>query len=91
MTRKGDILGCACVSAAERDTASQQVRQPEAGAIRVFTDAISGARAKRPTVTELINHARPGDRRGVARSDRVCRSLKQRLETVEDVKGRAVA
>ena len=75
MTRNGDILGYARVSTADQDTASQQDRLTEAGAIRVFTDVISGERAKRPALTELIDHARPGDSLCVTRLDRLGRSL----------------
>ncbi len=90
MTRKGDILGYARVSTADQDTASQQDRLTGAGAIRVFTDVISGERAKRPALTELIDHARPGDSLCVTRLDRLGRSLKELLETVEDLKSQGI-
>ena len=88
--RKGDILGYARVSMAEQDAAGQTDRLAAAGAIRVFTDVISGDRAKRPGLAELIDHARPGDRLCVTRLDRLGRSLKELLEIVEDLKQRRI-
>ena len=61
-----------------------------AGAIRVFADAVSGERAKRPALAELIDHAQPGDSLCVNRLDRLGRSLKELLETVEDIKSRGI-
>ena len=42
--RTGDVLGHARVSTADQDAASQHDRLEEAGAIRIFTDIVSGAR-----------------------------------------------
>ena len=36
------------------------------GYARVFTDVVSAKRYERPGLAELIDHARSGDRRGVA-------------------------
>ena len=88
--RKGDMLGYARVSTADQDTSGQKDRLTEAGAIRVFTDIISGSRAERPGLAELIDHARPGDSLCVIRLDRLGRSLKELLETVEDLKQRGI-
>ena len=84
--RNGDILGYARVSTAAQDAASQQDRLREFGAIRVFVDVISGRRFERPALAELIDHARPGDRLCVTRLDRLGRSLKELLDTVESLK-----
>ncbi len=89
-TRKGDILGYARVSTADQDASGQKDRLAAAGAIRIFTDVISGSRAKRPALTELIDHARPGDSLCVIRLDRLGRSLKELLEIVEDLKERGI-
>ncbi len=51
---------------------------------------ISGNRAKRPALTGLIDHARPGDSLCVIRLDRLGRSLKELLEIVEDLKERGI-
>ena len=82
-TRKGDILGYARVSTADQDVAAQEDRLRQAGAIRVFVDVISGKQFERPGLTQLIDHARAGDSLCVTR---LGRSLKELLETVEDLK-----
>ena len=85
-TRKGDILGYARVSTADQDVAAQEDRLRQAGAIRVFNDVISGRQFERPGLNELIDHARSGDSLCVTRLDRLGRSLKELLETVENLK-----
>ena len=62
----------------------------EAGAIRVFTDVASGKRSDRPGLAELIDHARPGDRLCVTRLDRLGRSLRDLLKTVDGLKARRI-
>jgi DNA invertase Pin-like site-specific DNA recombinase len=84
--RKGDILGYARVSTADQDVAAQEDRLRQAGAVRIFVDVISGRQFERPGLSELINHARPGDSLCVTRLDRLGRSLKELLETVENLK-----
>ena len=73
-TRVGDILGYARVSTADQSLDAQRER---------LTDVVSGKRFDRPGLTELIDHARPGDRLCITRLDRLGRSLKELLETVD--------
>ena len=84
--RKGDILSYARVSTTDQDVASQEARLRQAGAIRVFVDVISGQQFERPGLSELIDYARAGDSLCVTRLDRLGRSLKELLETVENIK-----
>ncbi len=86
MTRKGDILGYARVSTADQDLSGQVNRLKDAAAIRVFEDVVSGKQFDRPGLCALIDHARPGDSLAVTRRDRLGRSLKELLETVENLK-----
>ena len=58
----------------------------QAGAFRVFVDGISGRRFGRPGPSELVDHARAGDSLCVTRLDSPGRSLKELLETVENLK-----
>ena len=85
-SRGGDVLGYARVSTADQDVAAQEDRLREAGAIRVFVDVISGSQFDRPGLAQLIDHARAGDSLCVTRLDRLGRSLKELLETVENLK-----
>ncbi len=59
-TRVGDTLGYARVSTHDQNPDAQHDRLIEAGAIRVFTDIVSGKRFDRPALAKLIDHARPG-------------------------------
>ncbi len=88
--RAGDTLGYARVSTNDQNPEAQHARLIEAGAIRVFTDVVSGKRFDRPGLAELIDHARPGDRLCVTRLDRLGRSLRELLETVDALKARGI-
>ena len=87
----GDILGYARVSTGDQDVAGQTMRLEKAGAIRVFTDVMSGKNMERPGLTELIAYARKGDTLAVVRLDRLGRSLAELLTTVETLRGQGIA
>ena len=55
--RAGDTLGYARVSTNDQNLDAQCARLTEAGAIRVFTDIVSGKRFDRPGLAELMNDA----------------------------------
>ena len=88
--RAGDTLGYARVSTNDQNLDAQRARLIEASAIRVFTDIVSGKRFERPGLAELVHHARPGDRLCVIRLDRLGRSLKELLETVDGLKAHGI-
>ena len=90
IARMGDRLGYARVSTVEQDAGAQRDRLEAAGAIRVFEDVISGRKFDRPGLTALLDHARPGDSLCVVRLDRLGRSLKELLETVDELRDRQV-
>jgi len=81
-----DILGYARVSTESQELDSQIERLKKAGSIKIFTDVISGRIFQRPGLDKLINYARPNDIVCVVRLDRLGRSLKELLETVEMLK-----
>ena len=85
-TRSGDVPGYARVSTADQDVAAQEDRLRQAGAIRAFVDVISGRQFEPPGLSALIDRARPGDSLCVTPLDRLGRSLKELLETVENLK-----
>ena len=90
MLRTGDILGYARVSTADQDLSDQKDRLIQNGAVRVFEDVISGKTFNRPGLAALLDHARPNDTLAVIRLDRLGRSLKELLDTVDDLKARDV-
>ena len=91
MARVGDILGYARVSTADQDLTGQVTRLKDAGAIRVFEDVLSGNQFERTGLSALMDHARPGDSLAIVRLDRLGRSLKELLETVEHLKEKNIA
>ena len=86
----GARLGYARVSTNDQNPEAQNARLIEAGTIRVFTDVVSGKSFDRLGLAELIDHARPGDRLCVTRLDRLGRSLRELLETVDGLKARDI-
>lgn len=84
-----DVLGYARVSTAEQDLEVQRRRlRDEAGAIKIFEDVVSGKTFDRPGLAQMVEYARPGDIICVVRLDRLGRSLKELLETVDGFKAR---
>ena len=90
MTRTGDIIGYARVSTTDQDLTAQRDRLVQEGAVRIFEDVISGKTFDRPGMSALLDYARSGDTLAVIRLDRLGRSLRELLETVEDLKGREI-
>ena len=91
MSAVGSTLDYARVSTAEQDLEVQRRRlRDEANATRVFEDVISGKSFERPGLSALLNFARPGDIVCVVRLDRLGRSLKELLETVDGFKARGL-
>ena len=88
--RAGDTLGYAGVSTGDQNPDAQRARLVDAGAIRVFTDVVSGKQFDRPGLAELVEHARPGNRLCVTRLDRLGRSLRELLETVDSLKAQGI-
>jgi DNA invertase Pin-like site-specific DNA recombinase len=86
-----DMLGYARVSTGDQDVAGQTMRLTEAGALRVFTDVMSGKRMDRPGLKELLDYARAGDTLAVVRLDRLGRSLAELLSTVTMLRERQIA
>jgi len=87
-----DALGYARVSTAGEDLEVQRRRLRDEGkAVRVFEDVISGKHFERPGLTALLDYARPGDVICVVRLDRLGRSLKELLATLEGFKTRGLA
>jgi DNA invertase Pin-like site-specific DNA recombinase len=87
----GDLLGYARVSTDDQDLDGQRHRLKGAGAIRIFDDVISGRTFERPGLAGLLDYARAGDVLCVVRLDRLGRSLRELLETVELLKQRGIA
>lgn len=62
-----------------------------AGCERIYQEKASGAQRDRPELMAALDYLRHGDAIVVWRLDRLARSLKQLLETVEDLERRGIA
>ncbi len=84
-------LGYARVSTSQQDEALQRDALTTAGCERIFVDKGSGKLESRPALDELLAQLRPGDSVVVWRLDRLGRSLKHLIETVQGLEQQGVA
>lgn len=83
-------IGYARVSTQTQDTALQLVALQEAGCARIFDETASGAQRDRPILAEALNYMREGDTLVVWKLDRLARSTKQLIDTVEALEARSI-
>ena len=84
----GDVLGYARVSTTDQDLSGQRHRLEAAGAIRISRTSSAAVGSSGPGCTALLDFARRGDALCVVRLDRLGRSLRELLETVDQLKAR---
>src|SRR5687768_15302242 len=84
------LVGYARVSTQEQDLALQLDTLRNAGCERIFEEKASGAQRERPEPQAALGCMRPGDTLVVWKLDRLARSLKQLVETVEDFGARGI-
>jgi DNA invertase Pin-like site-specific DNA recombinase len=77
------LIGYARVSTLDQDLALQLDALKEAGCEKLFTEKASGAQRDRPQLAAALEYMRSGDTLVVWKLDRLARSLKQLIETVE--------
>jgi DNA invertase Pin-like site-specific DNA recombinase len=83
-------VGYARVSTVEQNTDLQVEALKAAGCQRIFTETASGAQRDRPELLKAVEFLREGDTLVVWKLDRLARSLKQLIETVEDMGQRQI-
>jgi DNA invertase Pin-like site-specific DNA recombinase len=84
------LIGYARVSTLDQNLALQRDALSEAGCERIFIEQMSGAVADRPELMAALQFARGGDTLVVWKLDRLARSLKQLIETVETLRERGI-
>lgn len=84
------LIGYARVSTQDQNTALQIEALEAAGCEKVFTEKASGAQRDRPQLKAALEYMRGGDTLVVWKLDRLARSLKQLIETVEDLEEREI-
>src|SRR6056297_2503172 len=79
------LIGYARVSTQDQNLALQRDALEKAGCERIFVEKASGAQRERPQLKAAIDYMRAGDALVVWKLDRLARSLKQLIETVEEL------
>jgi DNA invertase Pin-like site-specific DNA recombinase len=84
------LIGYARVSTVDQNLALQRDALIDAGCEKIFTEQISGVVVERPELTAALEFARDGDTLVVWKLDRLARSMKQLIETVDMLKSRNI-
>jgi DNA invertase Pin-like site-specific DNA recombinase len=82
----GYKIGYARVSTLDQNLALQQDALKEAGCEKIFIEQMSGSVTDRPALREALDYARSGDTLIVWKLDRLARSMKQLIETIEKLR-----
>src|SRR6266540_4605642 len=90
MTGGGMMVGYARVSTLDQNPALQITALTNAGCVRIFTEKASGAQRDRPELAAALDYIRAGDTLVVWKLDRLARSMRQLIETVEDLHARGI-
>src|SRR5690348_16032060 len=84
------LIGYARVSTVDQNLALQRDALTEAGCAKIFTEQMSGAVTDRPALHDALEFARSGDTLIVWKLDRLARSMRQLIETVETLRLRGI-
>lgn len=77
------IVGYARVSTADQTPDLQIDALKSAGAQRIFIETASGAKTDRPQLAAALDYLRPGDTLAVWKLDRLARSIRQLIDTID--------
>lgn len=83
-------IGYARVSTRDQNLALQLDALTKAGCELIYQEKVSGARASRPELDQLLSRLRSGDTVCIYKLDRLGRSLKHLLQVVGDLQQRGV-
>ena len=83
-------LGYARVSTEDQSLDLQRDALRKAGTERIYEEKESGGKVERPELLKLLDTLRPGDTLVVWRLDRLGRSLKHLIQTIEELEARGV-
>lgn len=83
-------IGYARVSTRDQSAELQTYTLKDAGCEKVFEESASGAKRDRPKLQEALSFLREGDTLVVWKLDRLARSLRQLIETVDELNERGI-
>lgn len=83
-------IGYARISTSEQLVDLQTDALTKAGCTRIFTETISGTKDDRPQLAKALDYVRQGDTFVVWKLDRLGRSIRHLLATVDDLGSRGV-
>lgn len=81
------IIGYARVSTTDQTPDLQIDALKSAGAHRIFIETASGAKSDRPQLAAALDYLRPGDALVVWKLDRLARSIRQLIDTIDALDG----
>lgn len=84
------FVGYSRVSTQDQDATLQRVALQGMGCDRLFDETASGAQRDRPELAAALEYMREGDTLVVWKLDRLARSVRQLIETVEDLEARGI-
>ena len=84
------LIGYACVSTLDQKPGLQTDALNAIGCERIFSEKASGAQRDRPELKAALDYLRDGDTLVVWKLDRLARSMRQLIETVEDLQARSI-
>ena len=84
-------IGYARVSTQDQSTNMQFDALTASGCERIFSERASGAKTNRPELLKALEYARQGDTVVVWKLDRLARSMRQLIDTMEMLKERGIA
>jgi Resolvase, N terminal domain len=84
------LIGYARVSTEDQNLDLQRDALENAGCEQIFTDRVSGTKARRPGLEQALSHLRAGDTLVVRRLDRLGRSLRHLIDTVTELQEKGI-
>lgn len=84
------LIGYARVSTRDQTVAAQLDALRKTECARIFQETASGANSDRPQLVAALDYMREGDTLVVWKFDRLARSLKQLIATVEELERRSI-
>src|SRR5262245_50902777 len=83
-------IGYARVSTQDQNPALQLDALQNADCDKIFMEKASGAQRDRPELKAALDYIRPGDTLVVWKLDRLARSIRQRIDTIESLEARGI-